>query len=126
MRKSKYTPERIATALRQAESGTPVAELCRKLQVTKTTFCRWRKKFGGMGPARCASFDSCVRRIGSSSNSLPARVSTRQFCRSRSKKNGELDAATYLGRVGTMRIAFLSAGSAVRYVSARPTCDSLL
>lgn len=36
-------------ALRQAEAGTPVAEICRKLQITETTFYRWKKKYGGMG-----------------------------------------------------------------------------
>lgn len=49
MRTSKYTPEHVASALRQAESGTPVTEVCRKTQVTETTFHRWKKKFGGMG-----------------------------------------------------------------------------
>ncbi len=49
MRTSRYTPEQVAAALRQAESGTPVTEICRKLQVTETTFYRWKKKFGGMG-----------------------------------------------------------------------------
>jgi putative transposase len=49
MRTSRFTPEQIAAALRQAESGTPVAELCRKLQVTQTTFYRWKQKFGSMG-----------------------------------------------------------------------------
>ena len=49
MRKSKYTEEQIAMALRQAEAGTPVADICRKLQVTETTFYRWKKKFGGLG-----------------------------------------------------------------------------
>ncbi|MDQ2930316.1 MAG: transposase [Gemmatimonadota bacterium] len=48
MRTSRYTPEQVAAAPRQAESGTPVTELCRKLQVTETTFYRWKKKFGGM------------------------------------------------------------------------------
>ena len=38
MRTSKYSPEQIAQALRQAESGTPVVEICRKLQVTEQTF----------------------------------------------------------------------------------------
>ena len=49
MRKSKYTEEQVAMALRQAEAGTPVAEICRKLQVTEATFYRWKKKFGGLG-----------------------------------------------------------------------------
>ena len=35
MRTSKYSPEQIAQALRQAESGTPIVEICCKLQVTK-------------------------------------------------------------------------------------------
>ena len=49
MRESKYTEEQIAMALRQTEAGTPVADICRKLQVTETTFSRWKKKFGGLG-----------------------------------------------------------------------------
>jgi putative transposase len=49
VRKSRFTEEQIAMALRQAESGTPVAEICRKLEVTETTFYRWKKKYGGLG-----------------------------------------------------------------------------
>src|SRR5438105_1289052 len=49
MRKSKYTEEQIAMALRQADAGTAVADICRKLQVTETTFYRWKKKLGGLG-----------------------------------------------------------------------------
>ncbi len=41
----------MAFTLRQAESGVPVAEVCRKLGVTEQTFYRWKKKFGGMGVA---------------------------------------------------------------------------
>jgi putative transposase len=48
MRKSKYTKEQVAMALRQAEAGKPVAEICRKLQITEATFYRW-KKSGGLG-----------------------------------------------------------------------------
>lgn len=49
MRTSTYSPEQIAQALRQAEAGTPVVEICRRLQVSEQTFYRWEKKFGELG-----------------------------------------------------------------------------
>ncbi len=49
MRKSRYSEEQIAMALRQAEGGTPVGEICRKLGVTEATFYRWKKRFGSLG-----------------------------------------------------------------------------
>lgn len=51
MKKSRYTEEQIAFALRQAEAGTPVEDICRKLGVSEATFYRWKKQFGGMGTA---------------------------------------------------------------------------
>ena len=49
MKKSRFTNEQIAFALKQAESGVPVEEVCRKLGVSQPTFYRWKKKFDGMG-----------------------------------------------------------------------------
>lgn len=51
MKKSKFTEEQIAYALRQAESGTPVLDVCRKLGICEQTFYRWKKKYEGMGVA---------------------------------------------------------------------------
>ena len=41
----------IAFALRQAEGGASVREVCRKMGVSEQTFYRWKKKFAGMGVA---------------------------------------------------------------------------
>jgi putative transposase len=51
MRKSTFTEEQIAYALRETESGTSVLEVCRKLGVSEQTFYRWKRKFAGMGIA---------------------------------------------------------------------------
>ena len=55
MKGKRFTEEQIAFALRQAESGVPVVEICRKMEVSEATFYRWKKKFAGMGVAelRC-------------------------------------------------------------------------
>ncbi len=49
MKRKRFTEEQITLALRQAEAGTPVAEVCRKFQITEQTFYRWKKKYGGLG-----------------------------------------------------------------------------
>ncbi len=36
-------------ALRQAESGTSAAEICRRLGISQGTFYRWKKLYGGLG-----------------------------------------------------------------------------
>jgi putative transposase len=49
MKKSTFTDEQIAYALRQAEAGTAVTEVCCKLGITEQTFYRWKRRFAGMG-----------------------------------------------------------------------------
>lgn len=49
MRKTRFTEEQIAFALRQGETGTPVEDICRKLGVSEATYFRWKKRFGGLG-----------------------------------------------------------------------------
>ena len=49
MKTSQFSDEQITLALRQAEAGTPVPEICRKLGVSEPTVSRWRKRFGTLG-----------------------------------------------------------------------------
>lgn len=51
MKKSKFTEDQIAFALKQAELGTAVEEVCRKMGISAATFYLWKKKFGGVGPS---------------------------------------------------------------------------
>jgi putative transposase len=48
MGRKRYTEEQIACALRQAESGTSVAEISRKLGVSEQAFDRWKKQFADL------------------------------------------------------------------------------
>ncbi len=48
MRKSKFTEHQIVGALKQAESGVPVKDVCRELGVSPATFYQWRSKYGGL------------------------------------------------------------------------------
>jgi putative transposase len=48
MKKSRFTDSQIMEALKRAEAGVSVPELCRELGVSTATFYKWRSKFGGM------------------------------------------------------------------------------
>lgn len=49
MKRKRFSEEQIAFALRQAESGTTIEEICRKMGVSEPTFYRWKKVYAGMG-----------------------------------------------------------------------------
>ena len=49
MARKGFTDEQIGFALRQAEAGTAVTEICRKLGISEATFYRWKQRFAGMG-----------------------------------------------------------------------------
>jgi putative transposase len=52
VKKSPYTEEQIAFALKQAGLGTPVAEVCRKMGISDVTFYNWRQKYGAQDRRR--------------------------------------------------------------------------
>ena len=51
MKKSRSTEQQIAFALQQAEGGTSVEEVCRKMGISQATFFRWKKVYGGLMPS---------------------------------------------------------------------------
>jgi putative transposase len=51
MKKSKFTEEQIATALRQVDAGAPVLEVTRKFGISEATYYVWRKRYGQMAIA---------------------------------------------------------------------------
>ncbi len=72
MRTSRFSPEQIIRALREAEAGRPVGELCRQLNVAEATFYRWKKQFGEIGVAELRELRACCgTRTRSSSKWLP-------------------------------------------------------
>lgn len=49
MKGKRFTDEQITYALRQAEGGTPVADVCRQMGVSEASFYVWKKKYGKLG-----------------------------------------------------------------------------
>ena len=51
MRRWKHTEEQIAEALKQAEGGVPIVDVCRNLGISTSTFHRWRDRYASLGAA---------------------------------------------------------------------------
>ncbi len=51
MKKSRFTEEQVAYALKQVELGMAVGEVCRKMGIAEATFYVWRKEYDGLGPS---------------------------------------------------------------------------
>jgi len=48
MKRGRFTEEQIIAVLREAESGTPVKELCRRAGISTVTFYKWKNKYADM------------------------------------------------------------------------------
>ncbi len=58
MKKSKFSEEQIAFALREVESGRPPADVCRQLGVSEATFYIWKKKYAHLGVSELRRHDA--------------------------------------------------------------------
>src|SRR5215470_16415090 len=52
MKRSKFSEEQVAYALRQVEAGTPVGDVCRQMGVSEATFYAWKKEVRAPGRER--------------------------------------------------------------------------
>ena len=48
MKKSRFSEHQIIKILKEAEAGVPVAELSRQYGFSKSSFYKWKAKYGGM------------------------------------------------------------------------------
>jgi putative transposase len=51
VKRKRFAVEQITNILKQAELGTPIADLCRVHGVSEQSFYRWKKIYGGMDPS---------------------------------------------------------------------------
>ena len=101
MKKSKFTEEQIAYALRQVEGGTPPADVCRQLGVSEATFYIWKKKYAHLGVSELRQLRSLEDENGRlEARSSPTCRSTNTSSPRRSEKKSEAHTAPRAGRLG--------------------------
>lgn len=59
MKASKFTDAQKAFVIKQGEEGTPVAEVCRKAEISQSTYFNWKTYAGLLAMKRRRSTDSC-------------------------------------------------------------------
>ena len=58
MKISRFSESQIMGILKQADSGVPVAELCREHGMSSASFYKWRSKYGGMDASMISQMKS--------------------------------------------------------------------
>jgi len=49
MKRSKFTEEQTLFALKPADAGQPVGDVCRQMDVSEATFYVWKNRYGNLG-----------------------------------------------------------------------------
>ena len=87
MKKTRHTEEQIAFALKQAETGTPVAEVIRRIGISEQTFYRWKKVYGGLGVGELRRLKQLEDENRQLKQLLPTSVWTSTSCRMSCQKS---------------------------------------
>lgn len=48
MKRSRYSEEQIIRILKEAETGIALLDVCRKYGISRSTFYKWKSKYGGL------------------------------------------------------------------------------
>lgn len=56
MKRKRFSVEQIVAVLKQAEMGTPVADLIRHLGIAEQTFSRWKQRYAGLESEQVREF----------------------------------------------------------------------
>ena len=56
MKRTRFSVEQIVAGLKQAELGTPVADLVRHLGIAEQTFYRWKRRYAGLESEQVRQF----------------------------------------------------------------------
>lgn len=89
MKKSRFTDSQIMSILKQAEAGTPVAELCREHGMSNASFYKWRSRFGGMDAYMMTGSKNWKRKTVASKKCMLKSVSRPKLFRKPWQKSGE-------------------------------------
>lgn len=100
-----HTEEQILRALRQAESGTKVGDICREHGISEATYYIWKKRYAGLGLSELRELRQ-LREENSKLKRLVADLShwIGTCCRRSSEKSCKASPSARVGALGASRL----------------------
>jgi putative transposase len=111
MKKTRFTEAQIVFALRPADTGVAVAEVCRKMGISEATYYNWKKKYGGLGVPELRRLKQ-LEEENQQLKQLVADLSLdKQMLQDVLKKSSEACAASTRGSTRNRRLSYLGPSS---------------
>jgi putative transposase len=64
MKRARFTETQIVAILKEADSGVPVKDVCRKYEISDATYYNWKSKYGGMEASDLKRMKELERELG--------------------------------------------------------------